>query len=82
MANVPVIAGRTGGGIVEFAQESWNELQKVTWPTRETIVRLTIVVIVISVLIAGYIALFDTVFTTVVTQGIVGAPSAAPSPTP
>ncbi len=79
MANVPVIARE---GIVNFAQESWNELRKVTWPDRETIVRLTIVVILISVLIAAYIFLFDNLFTTVVTQGIVGAPSAAPSPTP
>ncbi len=80
MANVPVLSGR--GGITEFAQESWNELRKVTWPSRETIVRLTVVVILISVLIAAYIFLFDNIFTITVTQGIVGAPSASPSATP
>ena len=80
MANVPVITGR--GGISAFAQESWNELRKVTWSDRETIVRLTVVVILISVLIAAYIFLFDNLFTITVTQGIVGAPSASPSATP
>lgn len=80
MANVPVLSGR--GGIAEFAQESWNELRKVTWPDRQTIVRLTVVVILISMLIAVYIFLFDNLFTITVTQGIVGAPSASPSATP
>ncbi len=81
MANAPVIAGGRQG-IVEFAQESWNELRKVTWPSRETIVRLTIIVIVISALIAVYIFLFDNLFTITVTQGIVGSPSAPPSAAP
>ncbi|HEY6959027.1 MAG TPA: preprotein translocase subunit SecE [Candidatus Limnocylindria bacterium] len=80
MANVPVLSGR--GGIAEFAQESWNELRKVTWPDRQTIVRLTVVVILISVLIAAYIFLFDNIFTITVTQTIVGAPTASPSATP
>jgi preprotein translocase subunit SecE len=80
MANVPALPGRQG--VVEFAQESWNELRKVTWPSRETIVRLTIIVIVISALIAAYIFLFDNLFTITVTQGIVGSPTAAPSATP
>ena len=80
MDNVPVISGRQG--ITEFAQESWNELRKVTWPPRETIVRLTVIVILISALIAAYIFLFDNLFTAVVTQRIVGAPTATPVPTP
>jgi len=80
MANVPVLAGRQG--VAAFAQESWNELRKVTWPSRETIVRLTLIVIVISALIAAYIFLFDNLFTAVVTQRIVGAPTASPTPAP
>ena len=69
-------------GLVRFAQESWAELQKVTWPERETIVRLTLIVVVISILVAGYIFLFDNLFTLVVTQQIVGAPGATPTPAP
>ena len=42
-------AVRTGSvGIVRFAQECWSELQKVTWPERQTVVRLTIIVIVLD----------------------------------
>ena len=67
---------------VEFAQEAWSELRKVTWPSRETVLRLTLIVLVISALIAAYIFAFDNLFTAVITKGIVGAPTAAPLPTP
>jgi len=79
MANAPALP-RGRGGLVNFAQECWGELQKVTWPTRETIVRLTVVVIIISALIAAYIFMFDNVFTFLVTDRVVGAPSATPAP--
>ena len=81
MANAPALP-RGQVGIVSFAQECWAELQKVTWPSRETVVRLTLIVIVISALIAAYIFLFDNIFTIVVTQKIVGAPAASPTPAP
>jgi len=68
-------------GPVEFAQEAWSELRKVTWPSRQTVVRLTIIVLLISALIAGYIFAFDNLFTLVITKGIVGAPT-APTPPP
>ena len=81
MANAPALP-RGNAGIVQFAQECWSELQKVTWPSRETVVRLTLIVIVISALIAAYIFLFDNIFTITITQGIVGAPAASPTPAP
>jgi preprotein translocase subunit SecE len=65
---------------VAFAQEAWAELRKVTWPSRETVLRLTLIVIVISALIAGYIFLFDNLFTLVITKGIVGSPTPSPVP--
>ena len=68
------------GGIGRFAQESWAELQKVTWPTRETVIRLTFIVLLISVLIGIYIFLFDNLFTATITKGILGDPGAAPPP--
>ena len=49
-----------------------------TWPSRESVIRLTIIVILISVLIAVYIFLFDNLFTAVVTRGILGTPEASP----
>jgi preprotein translocase subunit SecE len=67
---------------IAFSQEAWAELRKVTWPSRETVLRLTLIVLVISVLIAGYIFLFDNFFTLVITRGIVGSPTVTPAPTP
>ncbi|GAC1488697.1 MAG: hypothetical protein NVS1B1_05370 [Candidatus Limnocylindrales bacterium] len=74
------MATRPAGGFVRFAQESWQELRKVTWPSRESVIRLTIIVILISALIALYIFLFDNLFTAVVTRGILGTPEASPVP--
>jgi preprotein translocase subunit SecE len=65
---------------IEFAQEAWAELRKVTWPSRETVLRLTLIVLVISALIAAYIFAFDNLFTIAITKGIVGAPTPTPTP--
>ena len=81
MANAPAVPRtRARIGIVQFAQECWAELQKVTWPSRETVLRLTLIVLVISALIAAYIFAFDNLFTLVITKGIVGSPTATPIP--
>ncbi|TMG39623.1 MAG: preprotein translocase subunit SecE [Chloroflexi bacterium] len=69
-------------GLVRFSQEAWSELQKVTWPERETVIRLTIVVIAISALIALYILGFDNLFTVVVNKGVLGQPIGSPTPAP
>jgi preprotein translocase subunit SecE len=65
---------------IEFAQEAWQELRKVTWPSRETVIRLTLIVLVISAIISVYIYLFDNIFTFTITNGIVGGPGATPPP--
>ena len=81
MANAPALPrGRTG--VTAFAQECWSELQKVTWPSRDTVVRLTLIVIAISALIAVYIFLFDNLFTIAITQRLLGAPVGSPTPAP
>jgi preprotein translocase SecE subunit len=75
-------AARTGSvGVVRFAQECWSELQKVTWPDRQTVIRLTVIVIVISAIVAGYILAADQVFTYLVNGLILhqAVPSSAPS---
>ena len=74
------MAMRPTGGAVRFGQEAWSELRKVTWPTRDAVIRLTLIVLVISALVSGYIFLFDNLFTATVTQGILGTPSSSPSP--
>ncbi len=47
-----------------YFNESWAELKKVTWPTRETVIRLTLLVIAVSVLVGIYIAVLDRFFNT------------------
>jgi preprotein translocase SecE subunit len=42
--------------------ESWSELKKVTWPTREHVRNLTILVFVISAVFGVYIAFWDLVW--------------------
>ena len=45
-----------------YFNESWSELKKVTWPTRETVIRLTLLVIAVSILVGIYIAVLDRFF--------------------
>ena len=45
-----------------FLKEVVAELKKVTWPTREETVKLTIVVIVISILVGAFIGGLDSLF--------------------
>lgn len=42
-----------------FFTDIQDELKKVTWPSRATTIRLTLVVIVISLIIAAYIGIID-----------------------
>ncbi len=80
-ARTPPTQVRTGsGGIARFAQESWSELQKVTWPERETVIRLTVVVIFVSAVIAVYILGADQIFTFVVNRVLLN--QAIPTPAP
>ncbi|HEY8732442.1 MAG TPA: preprotein translocase subunit SecE [Candidatus Limnocylindria bacterium] len=73
-------ATRPAGGIVRFAQESWSELRKVTWPTQEQVIRLTLLVVLISVAISAYIYAFDNVFHVVIDKGVLNIPDATPAP--
>ena len=48
----------------QYFVESWAELKKVAWPTRETVIRLTLLVLGVSVAIGIYIYTLDRVFNT------------------
>jgi preprotein translocase subunit SecE len=52
--------------IRRFIDEAWSELKKVTWPTREQVRNLTVLVFVISAVVGVYITVFDLAFTEVV----------------
>jgi len=47
----------------EFLVETYDELKKVIWPTRNEVVRLTAIVVTLSILIGIYIGSLDYLFT-------------------
>ena len=42
-----------------YFDEVWSELKKVSWPTREQVRNLTVLVFVISVVVGVYITVLD-----------------------
>ena len=57
-------------GLRRYLIESWSELKKVAWPTRETVIRLTILVVAVSIGVGVYIFVLDRIFNTLVDQVI------------
>ena len=55
-----------------FIDEAWSELKKVSWPTREQVRNLTVLVFVVSFAVGAYITVLDTVFTQVVARLVAG----------
>jgi preprotein translocase subunit SecE len=60
---------RTEGGetknvtrIRRYFDEVWSELKKVSWPTRDQVRNLTVLVFVISFVVGVYITVLDTIF--------------------
>jgi len=47
----------------QFANGIIEELKKVTWPTKEQTIRLTVIVIGISLIIGVYIGIIDVLLT-------------------
>jgi preprotein translocase subunit SecE len=56
------------GRIRIYLTEAWAELRKVAWPTRQTVVNLTLIVIAVSIAVGAYIAVLDLGFTGVLDQ--------------
>lgn len=50
---------------VTFLKETKDELKKVVWPTRQEVVRLTGVVILVSLIVGMFLGGLDFVFTKV-----------------
>ena len=53
--------------IRRFLNESYSELRKVSWPTREQVRNLTVLVFAVSFVVGLYITVLDVAF-----QGLVG----------
>ena len=52
--------------IRRFLQEAWSELKKVSWPTREQVRNLTVLVFAVSLAVGVYITVLDFAFTQVI----------------
>ena len=49
-----------------YFDEVWSELKKVSWPTREQVRNLTVLVFAISLVVGIYITILDTIFQNVI----------------
>jgi len=49
-----------------YLVESWAELKKVAWPTRETVIRLTLLVVAVSFAVGVYIFVLDRIFNSLI----------------
>jgi preprotein translocase subunit SecE len=56
------------GRIRIYLNEAWAELRKVAWPTRQTVVNLTLIVLAVSIAVGAYIAVLDLGFTGLLDQ--------------
>lgn len=57
--------------VVTFISEVRAELVKVTWPKRDEVIRLTLVVIAISAIVAVFVGVLDFLFTKLLESVIV-----------
>lgn len=48
-----------------FLKETREELKKVTWPTQQEVIRLTLIVVAVSLLVGLFIGALDFIFTKV-----------------
>ena len=48
---------------ISFLKEVYEELAKVTWPTREQTIRYTILVIIVTVVVGLFLGGFDYILT-------------------
>jgi preprotein translocase subunit SecE len=52
--------------IRRFLNESYSELRKVSWPTREQVRNLTVLVFTVSFVVGLYITVLDAVFSSLI----------------
>lgn len=62
----PPSGSRTGAR--QFLRESWGELRKVQWPTRQQVATGTLVVGVVTAAFAAYISLVDQIAVRLIEQ--------------
>ena len=53
---------RRRGGIVQFFNDIYGELTKVTWPSRQDATRLTLLVLAVAAVMGVFLGLWDFAF--------------------
>jgi len=56
--------GKIINKLITFLKEVRLEMRKVNWPTRETTIRYTLIVVGVSAVVAAYLGGLDVLFTT------------------
>lgn len=56
--------------VTEYLTQSRDELKKVTWPSKDELIRLTLVVLGLSALTAAYLGILDSLLSRLVTFAI------------
>ena len=49
-----------------YLQQTWEELKKVSWPSQQEVIRLTILVVFVSMVVGLYIGGIDFILTKIV----------------
>lgn len=57
------LPGRGGGGSFRFLKDTYTELRKVVWPTREQTTHLSMLVVVVSLAVGVALGALDGLFT-------------------
>ncbi|MGE0353797.1 MAG: preprotein translocase subunit SecE [Gemmatimonadales bacterium] len=55
---------------IDFLQASWAELKKVTWPTRDELVKATRMILILSLLLGVFIGLLDLLLQKIFVDGL------------
>lgn len=53
---------------ITYLRDTVSELKQISWPTREQTLKLTLIVIAVSILVAAYIGALDFSFTTLLAK--------------
>lgn len=56
--------------VITFFKEAREELVKVVWPSREELIRHTVIVVVISLGVAALLGVLDLIFNTILQEVI------------
>jgi len=49
-------------GVIRYFRETWIELKKVSWPTRQEAINLTLIVLAVTVFMAALLGVLDYLF--------------------